>query len=179
MPSDQSVSSFRNARNTCHVPIRPQREFCPTDCECAKYRFGSGEDVSCRVHQMHGTFQVGPRNLRQLHRHVLILERHIFHLFAGRLFPAFNPRTAEAAIAVVNHDRIRWWLGDAQRWILVVLSSCADPGEPRGVSPRMGRGWRTVDLNDGIPMADRPIRGLTPRLAWICCWVSGIARASA
>ena len=74
--------------------------------------FRRDENVTGLIDINNRVLELLPRNFWKTLRDFLI--RRIVDFACGNFAPPFNPATAEMAVAIPNHERIRWRIGNAE-----------------------------------------------------------------
>ena len=112
MTSDSLVNHFRDECSAWNVLVRPEREaFSGTMPQSAKDSLGSGKDRTVRLDELDGAVEILRRYVGEARRRLLrggVVDRLPCHLL-----PACYPEPAEAAVPVIDEQRLARRSGDA------------------------------------------------------------------
>jgi hypothetical protein len=107
VPRDEAVRKFRGAGDERRilVPVR-QPGTVPAAGQRAEHRLGAEADRAVRFDQMDGAVEFLAAQFGKPRRQRRVLRRKIIHAVRCRPLPAADPERAEAAIAVINEQRL-------------------------------------------------------------------------
>jgi hypothetical protein len=108
MPRDKPITPFRQCRNPRNFLIQPQRPPAkPRVAQRPKNRLRPAVNPPVRFDELHRVLHALRRQFRKSLRHERVLRPHVFDAPPGGFLPAEDPKLAEVAIPVVNHQRFR------------------------------------------------------------------------
>ena len=108
MPCDEAVGALGGAGESGRVGIPIQEElFMRIVGEGTKGGFGAAVNGAVRLDELHGALELLARQFGKTGRDGRVLKGEIINAMAGGALPAVNPKGAEIAIAIENHQ----WLG--------------------------------------------------------------------
>src|SRR6266550_1722900 len=115
MLGHEAVATFGGSREPGPLLIPTQRISLPgIVSQRAADRFRPAVNGAVRLNELHRSFESLARKFRELFSDARVLKRDIFDGVACGLLPAFDPKRAEVAVAVENHQWLRRRRGHMQ-----------------------------------------------------------------
>src|SRR5207237_6723528 len=113
VPCDDVITEFRNRSEAGNVLVAPPQPFFRAAATKRLInRFRRDENLTGLIDINNRVLELFPRNFWKTLRDFLI--RRIVDFACGNFAPPFNPATAKMAVAIPNHERFRWRIGNAE-----------------------------------------------------------------